>query len=55
MKLYALLQVQLATSNLNLAIINLVYELPHEFPDNFKRQDLRKLGIIRKMSNLGGA
>ena len=35
------------------SIANSVYELPHEVPNN-KTQDLRKLGNIRKISNLGG-
>ena len=35
-------------------ISNLVHELPYELPNNSRlRNDLRKLGNIRKMSNLG--
>ena len=35
------------------SITNLVYGLPREFPNDL-RLDLRKLGNIRKISNLGG-
>ena len=37
--------------NLISSITNLLYELPHELPNDLR---LRKLGNIRKISNLGG-
>ena len=44
------------------SITNLLHELPHELPNDFKcphkkkkkTWDLRKLGNLRKISNLGG-
>ena len=38
--------------NLISSITNLVYEIPHMLPSNLT--DLRRLGNIKKISNLGG-
>ena len=49
--------IRLTTSKGNVisSIRNLVYELPHELPNNLRLKDLSKEGNIRKISNLGGA
>ena len=54
MELYSVLkQIRFARSKKNFitSITKLVYELPYEFPDNFRP---KKLENVRKISNLGG-
>ena len=55
LELYALVQVQLATSNLDIVYTKLSIRAASRVATQLKSLDLRKLTIIIKMSNFDGA
>ena len=55
LELYALVQVQLATSNLDIVYTKLSIRAASRVATQLKSLDLRKLTIITKMSNFSGA